>query len=72
MLDAVPVGIAELVDEVATNRVVTMTGPAEQGGERERGGQDEEGKYHVHGSNCVSANIPPTVAVQTWCVKMLP
>ncbi len=72
VLDAVPVGIAELGDQVAAHRVISVAGPAEQGGERERRGQDQKGKYHAHGSNCLSEDIPPLVAVQTWYVKILP
>jgi hypothetical protein len=37
-----------------------VTRPADEGCHRKRGHQDEEGQYHVHGSNYSAGYIPPT------------
>ena len=70
--DAVTVSVVEVGQQAAARRVVAVRGPAEQRGEREGGGHDQEGEYHVHGSNCSLVYIPPTVAELTMCVKILP
>jgi len=51
--------------QVGVPGMPTVRRPAEGNGHGEWCGEDEEGQYHVHGSNYSSNYIPPTVAELT-------